>query len=206
MKQILDFLLKIVEQDWFQLLLMCARFESSTVNRTQVIKVWNLNLPVSEHFVTLQWFHRYRSVHCRLRLLTLITFVLIIVEHSNLAHMRRLWHPLCSSINFLWNSFSITFSISYLIGCVFAFVSYCVCVFFRPGGKTDMLIMPSSQWNESLKKLPNSFIHGPLGLVQQAFCIQVISFPYEHLYSCPRKHERVQWPKMRAWATLLGLV
>ena len=150
MKQILDFLLKIGEQDWFQLLLMCARFESSTVNRSY----WGLkSQPPCEWtlFVTLQWFHRYRSVHCRLRLLTLITFVLISVEHSNLAHMRRLWHPLCSSINFLWNLFSITFSISYLIGCVFAFVSYCVCVFFRPGGKTDMLIMPSSQWNESLK-------------------------------------------------------
>ena len=32
-----DFLLKIVEQDWFQLL-MCDKFESSTVNRKKLLR------------------------------------------------------------------------------------------------------------------------------------------------------------------------
>ena len=33
-QQILDFLLKFGEQDWFQLLFMCAKYESSSVNRS----------------------------------------------------------------------------------------------------------------------------------------------------------------------------
>ena len=37
MKQILDFLQKNGEQDWFQLVFMCAKFESSTVKRTRSI-------------------------------------------------------------------------------------------------------------------------------------------------------------------------
>ena len=38
---ILYFLLKFGEQDWFQLLFMCAKFESSTVHvhRTKVLEV-----------------------------------------------------------------------------------------------------------------------------------------------------------------------
>ena len=38
-KQILDLLLTIKEQDWFQLLFMSIKFESYTVNRTKVIEV-----------------------------------------------------------------------------------------------------------------------------------------------------------------------
>ena len=37
MKLIFAILLKVGEQDWFQLLFMCARFESSTVNRTNLL-------------------------------------------------------------------------------------------------------------------------------------------------------------------------
>ena len=125
LKQFLDFLLKLGEQDWFQLLFMCARFESSTVNRAKVIEVWNLFLWTL--FVTIQ-----RGVH-RLRLSTWMTFVLLIAKHSNLAHMKRLWIPLCSSI--FSKIHGIIFSVSF-------FVSFCV--FFWPGGKTDKLIISTA--------------------------------------------------------------
>ena len=38
-KQILEFVLKISEQDWLEVDMRCAKFESSTVNRTKVIEV-----------------------------------------------------------------------------------------------------------------------------------------------------------------------
>ena len=45
-QQILDFLLKFGEQDWFQLLFMCAKYESSSVNRKK--SYWSLkSLPVN---------------------------------------------------------------------------------------------------------------------------------------------------------------
>ena len=39
MKQNSEFLLKIGKQDWFQLLVMCDRFESSTLNRIKFVEV-----------------------------------------------------------------------------------------------------------------------------------------------------------------------
>ena len=39
MKQIFDYLLRVCEQDEFQFLFLCAKFESSTVSSTNVIEV-----------------------------------------------------------------------------------------------------------------------------------------------------------------------
>ena len=73
MKQILDFSLKIGEQQhWFLFLFMCAKFESCTVNRRKVIEVWNLYL--WKLFVTLQWFHNERQRRSQVETLNLINF------------------------------------------------------------------------------------------------------------------------------------
>ena len=53
--------------------------------------MWNKSYRC-EHFLW-QWFSKSRGIH-NWRLSTL-TFVLIIVELSNLANMKRLWIPLC---------------------------------------------------------------------------------------------------------------
>ena len=118
-KQTQDFLLKIGEQDWFQLLFMCAKYENSTANRT--IDVWNLYLWT--HFVILQCFigKTKRGVHRR-RLKTLTTFVLLlVVEHSNLAHAEVVestvfitfqWNPSNQNFCFLtWSVFFLCLSI-----------------------------------------------------------------------------------------------
>ena len=118
-KQTQDFLLKIGEQDWFQLLFMCAKYENSTANRT--IDVWNLYLWT--HFVIFQCFigKTKRGVHRR-RLKTLTTFVLLlIVEHSNLAHAEVVestvfitfqWNPLNQNFCFItWSVFLLCLSI-----------------------------------------------------------------------------------------------
>ena len=47
-QQILDFLLKFGEQDWFQLLFMCAKYESSSVNRKKLLK---FEISTCEHFL-----------------------------------------------------------------------------------------------------------------------------------------------------------
>ena len=98
-----------------------------------------------EHFLW-QWFPRSRGIHSW-RLSTL-TFVLLIVELSNLKNMKRLWIPLRSS--FLDEIHSIQFLFHTLLGVYLLWLSFSWFIDFVAKQKCLILKTPAAHAPESV--------------------------------------------------------